>query len=112
MAYKIYFAEHFKKQIKPYEKKYRNIHDDVVIALEAFDKRQAESLGGKTYKIRIRSSDIPRGKSNAFRMVISFIEIDGIIIPLVIYFKGDRDSVSQEEILYHKNIIEKELGIL
>lgn len=74
MVYKIYFAEYFKKQIKLYQKKYRNINNDVAMALEAFDKRQAESLGGKTYKMRVRSSDMARGKSSAFRIVISFIE--------------------------------------
>lgn len=112
MGYEIFFAVHFKKQLKLYRKKYRNIAKDVISALKKFDKKQAQFLGAQAYKIRVHSSDIAQGKSHAFRMIILALEIDNILAPIIIYFKGDKTNVDKEEILYHKNIIEKELGIL
>ena len=115
MAYTYYLSDHFIKQLASYRKKYRHIIDDVENTLKSFDKQRAISLGSNVYKIRFRSSDIARGKSHAFRMVIYVVEVRSLISPLIIYFKGDKENIKKEEILYHKNIIEKiiekELGI-
>lgn len=112
MAYIYYLSDHFLRQLESYCKKYRHITDDVERSLKTFNKQQAISLGASTYKIRFKSSDIPRGKSHAFRVIIYVVEIRNMISPLVIYFKGDKANVNKEEILHHKNIVEKELGIL
>ena len=103
MKYEIFFAEHFKKQLESHRKKYRSIARDVIKVLEEFDKKQAQFLGAQTYKIRVRSSDMARGKSHAFRMVILVLEIENTLAPIIIYFKGDKANVGKEEILYHKD---------
>lgn len=110
MTYSFHIAQHFKKQLKPYLKKYRHLLDDLINVLKNFDRRQASSLGANTYKIRIPSSDLPKGKSHAFRTIVLLIEEDHLITPLVIYFKGDRDNISRKEIRYHAEIIRKELN--
>lgn len=109
MDYQIFFAEHFKKQLKPYVRKYRRLQKDIVSALEKFDKSREISLGSQTYKTRVKSSDISKGKSHAFRMIILVVEIDNIIAPVVIYFKGDRASISKKEIARHANIVNNEI---
>lgn len=112
MAYQIYFTGHFRNLLKPYLKKYRHIREDVVSALRSFDKRQAASLGAQTYKVRVHSQDIPRGKSHAFRMIVLVIELDSIISPVVLYFKGDQESIDKENVIYHALLVKKELALL
>lgn len=108
-----FISEHFKKQLKPYLKKYRHLLDDVIRALKFFEKRNAVSLGANTYKIRVQATDIPKGKSHAFRLIILFLaKDDGLLIPLVLYFKGDRDSLTKSEILYHTRFIQREIEII
>lgn len=109
MNYQIFFAEHFKKQLKSYAKKYRRLQEDVISALETFEKSSAAYLGSQTYKIRVRARDISKGKSHAFRMIILVVEIDNIIAPVVIYFKGDRASIEREEIARHAKIVREEI---
>jgi len=109
MDYEIFFAEHFKKQLKVYRKKYRNIAKDVIRALRGFDKKQAQFLGAQAYKMRVHSSDVARGKSHSFRLIILVLEIENTLAPIVIYFKGDRDSISKEEILVHAENVRNEV---
>lgn len=80
--------------------------------LENFDKRQHQFLGNNTYKIRLKSSDIPRGKSKTFRLIVYVLEVDKLILPLAIYFKGVKTKISQREINYHLAIIIQELDAL
>ncbi len=111
MNYQYHFCNHFKKQIKPYLRKYRSLFNDVIIALNTFDPRLAVRLKDGIYKIRLKSRDIPRGKSHAFRMIILLIIEEGLLVPVMIYFKGDQENVSKKEIAYHLAIIEAEINL-
>ncbi len=105
-------TEHFKKQIKIYLKKYRSLFRDTLEALKQFDPNNSISLGHRTYKIRVKSSDLKRGKSHGFRLIIFILEIDEMITPLVIYFKGDQADITKKKILYHTAFVEQELNQL
>lgn len=107
--YRYLITEHFKKQLKTYLKKYRSLLDDVIGALKTFDKARAIPLGANTYKLLLASSDIAKGKSGAFRMIILVLEQDSIITPLTAYFKGDRADVSKREIMDHAEAIRREI---
>jgi len=107
--YKTYLLPHFAKQLKPLLKKYRSLKKDLLNLLGNFDKRQHQSLGNNTYKARLKSSDIPRGKSKAFRLIVFIVEKDKLLLPIAIYFKGRKSDVSKKEINYHLAIILQEL---
>lgn len=109
MAYHYHLTDHFKKQLKQYAKKYLHIIEDVEGALAGFDKRKAAPLGVKMYKVRVKSRDISRGKSHAFRLIVLVYEFKNLISPLVIYFKGDRGDIDKEDLFYHAAIVRKEL---
>lgn len=100
---------HFRKQLKPFLKKYRNLAKDIERELCRFDKRQAVALGSYTYKMRLKSRDLPRGKSKSFRLIIFLIEHKSIIAPIAIYFKGEREDIGEDLIKYHLSITIKEL---
>jgi len=104
---------HFKKQLKKLTKKYGNLPNDTITILTNFNKQSSVFLGNSIYKIRIKSSDINKGKSKGFRLIIFIIELEKIIYPILIYYKGDKENVSKREIKYHLectiNEIEKSL---
>lgn len=102
---------HFKRQLKRYGRKYRHLKEAVIDTLEHFEKEQHPRVGRNIYKVRVRTRDIPKGKNKSFRLIIFLIEKENYIIPLAVYFKGDREDVSKKEINDHLEIIIFELRI-
>ncbi len=96
--YQIIISPCFRKQLKNYAKKYRCLKNEVIFALENFDKQSSVHVGNNIYKIRIKTKDIPKGKSKSFRLIILIIEIEKFIVPIALYFKGDRENISKKEI--------------
>ncbi|MBI4262206.1 hypothetical protein HY624_01630 [Candidatus Uhrbacteria bacterium] len=82
-------------------KKYRTLNDDLIETLQNFNTETAQYLGSKLYKVRLRSSDIPKGKNKSFRLILFLFEIKRTLVPITIYFKGDRSDISEKEIEYH-----------
>lgn len=107
--YQIVILPHFHRQLKLYSKKYYNLKDDLISTLRKFDKRQSIPLGGGVYKIRLKSSDLPRGKSNSFRLIILLAETDKLLAPVAIYFKGRKANITKKELNQHLEIILYEL---
>lgn len=107
--YEYYISQHFKKCLKPYLKKYRSLLDDIIDTLSAFDKQTSIALGSNTYKLRIASRDLPKGKSHAFRMIVLIVECDNLITPVIFYAKSDRASISSSEIELHAAAIMEEI---
>ena len=103
--YKIYLTDHFLKQLKPLTKKFRNLEDDIVGTLENFILEQADRLGQKFYKVRLKSNDLPRGKNKSFRIIIFLIGENSVIAPITVYFKGDQENIDEKEIEYHLEMV-------
>jgi len=74
-----------------------------------FDKNNAINLGHHVYKIRLKSSDLRKGKSGGFRLIILLVEIDNLITPVALYFKGSQANISKKEITYHIDVITEEM---
>lgn len=107
--YRVFIASHFKRQIKFYTKKYLSISEDVADLLEHFDRRQHTDLGRGLYKARLKSRDIRRGKSKSFRLIVFVIDVDHLLVPLAIYFKGDQEDMSKKELNDHLQAVIFEL---
>lgn len=103
--YQFLILPHFKKQLKKICKKYRHIKDDLIKTLENFDKSQHQALGNSLYKVRMGSQDIPRGKDKSFRLILFVIESQNYIIPITVYYKSYKRSISPGEINKHLEII-------
>ena len=102
---------HFKRQLKLHTKKYRHLKKAVIKELEQFQKSKHTSLGGNIYKIRIKSKDIPKGKSKSFRLLILVMELEKYLVPITIYFKGDQEEITKKEINNHLETIVLELQL-
>lgn len=107
--YRIVIARHFEKQCAFLKKRYPRVFSDIQKALRSFRKESAQSLGAKLYKLRVRSSDIRKGKSGGFRAIVLVIEIERVLIPIVAYAKSDTETISEKELEYHLSMIVLEL---
>lgn len=64
-----------------------------------FRKESAIALGHNNYKIRLRCSDLKRGKSKSFRLILHILEEDRLMVPISLYFKSNRENLSKKEIM-------------
>ena len=100
---------HFYRQLKQLVKKYRHLKAAVIEVLENFDKNKQTHLGQNVFKIRLRTKDISRGKSKSFRLIVLVVESGIYLVPITIYFKGDREDISPKELNIHLESILLEL---
>ena len=90
----------FERDFAKLYKKYKSIIQDIEKLKDILQKkpRSGKSLGNSCYKIRLKNSDINRGKSAGYR-VITYVIKDDYIYLLSIYSKGEKDTISDKEII-------------
>lgn len=106
---RVYLSDYFLKQFKPHAKKFRKLQADLTAVLNNFLPELAQPLGRKLYKVRLKASDIPRGKSKSFRVIIFLWQSGEVVVPVTIYFKGDQQNIPEKEIEYHYSRVLQEL---
>ncbi len=107
--YSYLILNHFQKQLKRIARKHRSVKKKMIEALNGFRKEHAVSLGNGVYKIRIGADGI--GKSGGYRLLIWIMEIEGLLIPVCIYAKNERENISLEERNDHLARIKEELRL-
>jgi mRNA-degrading endonuclease RelE of RelBE toxin-antitoxin system len=91
---KIRFTDYFQKQVKKLSKDFPNVGKDLLRELENFSPNFAIDLGKNIFKLRVKNSDIPCGKSGGYRLIVYFSEKQKTIVPFIIFSKRDRENVS------------------
>lgn len=104
-----YLSDHFLKQLKPYSKKFRKLYADLLSSVSSFLPDAVQPLGHKLYKLRLKASDLPRGKSKAFRVIIFLRHDPELVVPIAVYFKGDVQNLSEKEIEHHLEMVITEM---
>lgn len=96
------YAMEFKRNLRQLIKKYPHIREDIEPIIESL--QQGELLGDKVqhsgysvYKVRVKNSDIQKGKSAGYR-VIYYLKTQTEIILITIYSKSEQSDVSVNEI--------------
>lgn len=105
---KVFFSNYFKTQLKRLKKKYPGIAEDLLHELDVFSVETCVSIGRSIYKLRIKSSDMQRGKSGGFRSYVYLYLRKGLLVPLCIYPKSETESITTSELQVHfeKTIVE------
>ncbi|ADY74000.1 hypothetical protein Dester_1369 [Desulfurobacterium thermolithotrophum DSM 11699] len=100
MGFKIVPTTIFIKKIKKLKKKYPRILADLDTLVSTLEKdpRKGIHIGKSLYKIRLKSSDLNKGKSGSFRVIYYVVFEDGTVYLLTIYFKGKRGNIAWKEI--------------
>lgn len=102
MPYNIYIPDFFKRLIKQLKKKYPHAGDDLKTGLGLLVSQPdlGKSIEGveKVRKIRLRNSDIQKGKSGGYRLIYLEDGQNMLIIPLIMYSKSQREDVTVNEL--------------
>ena len=98
----INFSDIFLRQIKRLEKKYPHITDDIQATISSL--RSGELVGDRlvgadaeVYKVRIKNTDIRKGKSSGYRLVY-YVIISSKIVLMTIYSKSEQEDIDVSEI--------------
>jgi mRNA-degrading endonuclease RelE of RelBE toxin-antitoxin system len=94
------------KQLRKLEKKYRKIKSDLEPILMQIQMGEIvgdrlTDIGAEVFKVRVRNSDVNRGKSGGYR-VIYWLKLSECVVLLDIYSKSERDDI---EVIAIQNII-------
>lgn len=108
MNYNVVPTKRFEKEIKQYQKRFRNVADDVDEVVQELEKGnligdiipnlEMKDNNNNVVKVRIANSDTHAGKSNGYRLIYYAEKSNGTIYLLTIYYKKDKDNISNKEI--------------
>ncbi|NJO59282.1 MAG: type II toxin-antitoxin system RelE/ParE family toxin [Richelia sp. RM2_1_2] len=94
-----------KRNLRDLSKRFRNIRSDVEqLTLQL---QQGNILGDRiggigeeyvVYKVRVRNSNIQKGKSAGYRLIYQVESLTSILL-LTIYSKSDREDITANEII-------------
>ncbi len=92
----------YRKNLKNLAKKYRNIRSDTVPIFVELQKENfiGDRLSGfdlEIYKVRIKNSNIKKGKSAGYRLIY-LVESATSILLLTIYSKSEQADISDSQI--------------
>ena len=96
------YTQEFKRNLRALANKYRHIRSDVQSVI---DQLQAgEVMGDQVprtrytiFKVRVRNSDIQKGKRSGYRLIYHLRTPENIIL-VTIYSKLDQSDISAEQI--------------
>ena len=96
------FTPEFKRNIRHLSKKYRHIKSDVQPIIQGLESGrtlgdQIQSVGYTVYKVRVKNTDIKKGKRAGYRLIY-YIKTKLKIILVTIYSKTEQGDISAEKI--------------
>lgn len=104
LGVKIDLSPEFKRSLRNLAKRYRSIRSDIQIVIQ--DLEIGNFIGDRIagigedyfiFKVRVRNSDIQKGKSAGYRLIYQ-VESPTSILMLTIYAKSDRLDITPDEI--------------
>lgn len=95
-------APTFNRNLRRLAKKYRNIKKDIQPIVQQLEQGelpgdQISGVGYPVFKLRVRNSDIQKGKSGSYRLIY-YAQLANQIILLTIYTKSDRVDIAANDI--------------
>ena len=101
-AIQIALTPRFQRDLRSLAKRYRSIRSDLQPLIEQLQAGEmpGDRITGTKYqvfKVRLKNSDIQKGKSGGYR-VIYYVKMSDSIILATIYSKSDRSDVSNDVI--------------
>ncbi len=92
----------FQKNIRTLVKKYRNIRQDLQPVINQLEQGellgdQISGIGYPVFKLRVKNSDINKGKSGGYRLIY-YLKISTGIVLLTMYPKSEQSDIEADEI--------------
>ncbi|ACK67166.1 conserved hypothetical protein [Rippkaea orientalis PCC 8801] len=104
----IFFSDEFKNRLRILAKRYRSIRNDLQplidqLQLGNFIGDQISGTKYTVFKVRLKNSDIQKGKSSGYRVIYQ-LQNNSCILMILIYSKSDEADISATQI---REIIER-----
>jgi mRNA-degrading endonuclease RelE of RelBE toxin-antitoxin system len=98
----IFFSDEFQDRLRILAKRYRQIQSDLQPLLDDlqsgnFRGDQVPGTGYTVFKVRLKNSDIQKGKSAGYRVIYQ-LKNSTCILLAVIYSKSDQSNIAAEKI--------------
>ncbi|MEG3922204.1 MULTISPECIES: type II toxin-antitoxin system RelE/ParE family toxin [unclassified Microcoleus] len=98
----IVFSDEFKTRLRTLIKRYRSIRTDLKPLLDELQSGnligdQIPGTGYTVFKVRLKNSDIQKGKSGGYRVIYQ-LRGDTYILLVVIYSKSDQEDIPANQI--------------
>ena len=98
----IEFTHEFKRNLRTLSKKYRFVRSDVQPVIERLQNgevlgEEIPRVGFSLFKVRIRNSDIRRGKRSGYRLIY-YLRTPSKIVLITILSKLDQEDISSRQI--------------
>jgi mRNA-degrading endonuclease RelE of RelBE toxin-antitoxin system len=98
----LFFSDEFKERLRTLAKRYRSIRNDLQSLIDElrsgnFIGDQIVGTGYTVLKVRLKNSDIQKGKSGGYRVIYQ-IKNNQCILMLIIYSKSDQTDISAKQI--------------
>ena len=95
-------APTFNRNLRTLAKKYRSIRNDIQPVIEQLERGQLpgdqiSGIGYAVFKLRVRNSDVQKGKSGGYRLIYYIKTAMGIIL-LTIYTKSEQADMAADDI--------------
>ena len=95
-------SQTFNRNLRSLAKRYRSIRNDIQPVIEQLERGellgdQISGIGYEVFKLRVRNSDIQKGKSGGYRLIYYVKTVEGIIL-LTIYTKSEQADMAVDEI--------------
>lgn len=92
----------FKRNLRTLAKKYRSIRQDIEPVIKQLENselpgNQISGVGYKVFKLRVKNSDVTKGKSGGYRIIYYCRTITGIVL-LTIYTKSKQADITADDI--------------
>ncbi|MBI5473086.1 MAG: type II toxin-antitoxin system RelE/ParE family toxin [Ignavibacteriae bacterium] len=99
---RIEYTDEFKRNIRGLAKKYRSLRSDVQEVINQIERGeilgdQIPGIGYAVFKVRVRNSDIRKGKRSGYRLLY-YLKHRDLVILVTLYSKLDQSDVSIREI--------------
>jgi len=109
MTYIVIAVPPFASELKRLAKKYPSLKDEYIELVKELKKNPeiGTPLGNNVYKIRLAIASKGKGKSGGARVITYLKTKQGNVYLLSIYDKGEKDTISNQEI---KDILNAEVG--
>ncbi|WP_377474884.1 MAG: type II toxin-antitoxin system RelE/ParE family toxin [Microcoleus anatoxicus] len=95
-------APTFTRNLRNLAKKYRTIRNDIQPVVEQLERGELpgdriSGIGYDVFKVRVRNSDIQKGKSGGYRLIY-YVKTENGIILLTVYTKSAQADIPADEL--------------
>ncbi|MDQ2097844.1 MULTISPECIES: type II toxin-antitoxin system RelE/ParE family toxin [Microcoleaceae] len=95
-------APTFTRNLRNLAKKYRSIRNDIQPVIEQLEQGELpgdriSGIGYDVFKVRVRNSDIQKGKSGGYRLIY-YVKTENGIILLTVYTKSAQADIPADEL--------------